>query len=135
MSTAPILFADFQPGAPMGEHTQIYDELLAQRWQAIFGTGTADVAQEAAQATGILTVIMMGAYLKVVAPRPPGNIHASQQMDIQALPQHGEAVRVTVTCANKEIRRERKYIDLQVRGTGTADRVLFDGIITVIWAA
>ena len=49
---------------------------------------------------------MMRAYLNVVTPRPPGNIHARQVLAVQALPQAGELVRSSIRCLGKEMRRD-----------------------------
>lgn len=135
MSAAPILFEDFQPGALMGERVEVYDAQQAQRWQAIFGSQPDDGADGSAERASMAVVNMMRAYLHVVTPRPPGNVHARQQLRLCNLPQCGEAIRVTVHCAHKEMRRERRYVDLQVRGTGAGGRDLFDGVISLIWAA
>ena len=80
-------------------------------------------------------VAMMRAYLHVVAPRPPGNVHARQQLQMHALPRLGESMRIAVTCAGKELRRERRYVDLRVRATGEGGRALFEGLLSLIWAA
>lgn len=135
MSAMPILFEDFQPGALLGERVEVYDVQQARRWQAIFGKQPEDGAGGAAESVSMAVVNMMRAYLHVVTPRPPGNVHARQQLSMRNLPQCGEAIRVTVHCAHKEMRRERRYVDLKVHGTGQGGRTLFDGVISLIWAA
>jgi hypothetical protein len=135
MSASPILYADFVPGALMGEHVEVYDAQQTQRWQAIFGDHPDSGANGAPEGASMAVVHMMRAYLHVVAPRPPGNVHARQQLRLQGIPAQGESMRVAVTCASKEIRRERRYVDLQVSGTGQGGRALFDGRISLIWAA
>jgi len=135
MSTAPILFEDFQPGALMGECVQVYDAGQARRWQAIFGSQPEDGAEGPVEGVCMAVVNMMRAYLDVVAPRPPGNVHARQKLQMHGVPVQGESMRVTVVCARKEMRRERRYLELQVSGAGEGGRKLFDGLITLIWAA
>lgn len=135
MNTAPILFEDFEPGALMGERVEVYDARQARRWQAIFGDGPEDGAGGAAEGVSMAVVNMMRAYLNVVTPRPPGNVHARQQLRVHKVPRCGEAIRVTVYCASKEMRRERRYVDLRVQGVGDGGRVLFNGLIGLIWAA
>lgn len=135
MNATPILFENFQPGAVMGERVEVYDAVQAQRWQAIFGDTAEDGAHGAAEAASMAVVNMMRAYLNVVTPRPPGNVHAKQQLRMHSLPHIGEAMRVSVVCASKEMRRERRYVELQVQGRGDDERALFDGLITLIWAA
>ena len=135
MSATPILFKDLQPGVLMGERVEVYDTEQARRWQAIFGNQPEEGAQGAAEGASMTVVNMMRAFLHVVAPRPPGNVHARQQLRMRALPQCGEAIRVTVHCAHKEMRRERRYIELRVDGNGDCGRPIFSGDLTLIWAA
>ena len=135
MNAAPILFEDFQPGALMGECVEVYDAAQARRWQAIFGSQPEDGAGAAVEGVCMAVVNMMRAYLSVVVPRPPGNVHAKQKLQMHGVPVPGESMRVTVVCAGKEMRRERRYVELQVSGAGNGGRKLFDGLVTLIWAA
>lgn len=135
MKVDPILFDDFQPGMPMGEYEEVYDAQQAGRWQTIFGSSAQEDANAASEAASMAVVAMMRAFLHVVTPRPPGNVHARQQLQMHALPRLGETMRIAVACAGKEIRRERRYVDLGVRATGDGGRALFDGRISLIWAA
>lgn len=135
MSASPILFEDFAPGALMGECKQVYSSEQAQRWQAIFGAGEQDGANGAAEGASMAVVNMMRAYLEVVTPRPPGNVHARQHLKMRCTPHAGESIRVAVRCVSKELRRERRYVELCVTGSGEGGRALFEGLITLIWAA
>lgn len=135
MSAKPIFFEDFQPGLLMGECVEVYDTQQAQRWQAIFGAEVEQAEESETEAASMAVVSMMRAYLNVVAPRPAGNVHARQRLNMHTLPTPGEAIRVSVTCAGKELRRDRKYVELLVQGCGAGNRPLFDGLITLIWAA
>ena len=142
MSGAPaaaIRFDDFRPGTVMGEKTEVMDAALVQGWQRIFGAGAADGASpgpaDGAQAASLAVVLMMRAYLGVVTPRPPGNVHARQQFTLAALPRVGEPVRSVVSCVAKELRRERRYVDLLVQGSGDGGRPLYSGRLSLIWAA
>lgn len=135
MSASPILFEDFTPGALMGECEQVYSVEQAQRWQAIFGASAQDGAHSAAEGASMAVVNMMRAYLEVVTPRPPGNVHAKQHLKMRSTPDTGETIRVAVRCVSKEMRRERRYVELGVTGSGEGGRALFEGLITLIWAA
>jgi acyl dehydratase len=131
----PVLFEHFEPGSLMGEYSETYSPALAQRWQAIFGDTEAAGAGGPAEQAGMAVVMMMRAYLNVVAPRPPGNIHARQKVQLHGLPRPGETVRAAVRCMSKSMRRERRYIELRVEGSGENGRPLFAGDLTLIWAA
>lgn len=128
----PILFADFQPGTILGEHLEIYEASMAYAWQKIFGENQSD---DSAQAASIAVVLSMRAYLGVVSPRPPGNVHAREQFALASLPHLGEKVRTVISCVSKIIKRERFYVDLEVKGTGDGGRALFSGRMSLIWAA
>lgn len=130
MNVSPILFNDIQTGVVMGEWVDTYSEAQADKWQALFGSGP-----DAAQAASMATVYMMRAFLNVVAPRPPGNIHARQVLRMKGLPRLGETLTMTVACEGKEMRRERRYVDLSVRARGEGGRPIFEGLISLIWAA
>ena len=128
-----ITFDDFRPGAVMGEAVQTYDAALSDRWRRIFG-GAASDANRAAEAASLAVVMMMRAYLAVVTPRPPGNVHARQRLSFASLPQPGEAVRNVISCTAKEIRRERRYVDLTVNGSGADGRPIYSATLSLIWA-
>ena len=131
----PVLFEDFELGSLMGEHSETYAPAQAQRWQAIFGNTAAAGADGLAEKASMAVVMMMRAYLNIVAPRPPGNIHAGQKLELHRMPHPGETVRTAVRCVAKSMRRERRYIELRVEGCGDDDRPIFAGDLTLIWAA
>ena len=138
MTAKPVLFEDFVPGALMGERVEHYDAEQASRWLAIFGDQPEDGtggAGGAAQGASMAVISMMRGYLNLVTPRPPGNVHARQQLQMRAVPQPGEAIRIEVRCAGKELRRERRYVELAVQGSGEQGRALFDAQLSLIWAA
>lgn len=128
---APYLFDDFVPGSALGHATCTYDEAMAAGWRRIFGAHQ----PAGVEAAGVALALMMRGYLSVVAPRPPGNVHASQRLQLSALPRPGEQVCTLVACAGKEIRRERRYVEIDVSATGTGQRPLFAGRLTLVWAA
>lgn len=132
--TQPVLFEHFEPGSLMGEYSETYTHAQTQRWRAIFGSISASTGGPAEQAS-MAVVMMMRAYLNVVAPRPPGNIHAGQKLQLHDLPCAGETVRMAVRCLAKSMRRERRYIELRVDGSGENGRAIFAGDLTLIWAA
>ena len=90
---------------------------------------------DAAQGAGIAVVMMMRAYLAVVASRPPGNIHARQGFTLAAPPQPGERIRSVVTCVGKEMKRGRRHVEFRTEGTGAGGRPIYTGRMALIWAA
>lgn len=132
MSAAPLLFDAFRAGADMGAATEPVDAGLLARWRELYPWDEPGPQEAPA---GVATVLILRAYMKVIAPRPPGNIHARQRVVLHALPRIGEAVTTAFACTGKELRRERRYLELAARSTGADGRALFDGVMTVIWAA
>jgi hypothetical protein len=133
--TKPITFDDFRPGAVMGEKVEVFDPALAQRWRRIFGDRPGDGAGAGAEGASMAVVMMMRAYLGIVTPRPPGNVHARQRFSLEGTPREGEAIRTVVTCVSRELKRDRRYVELQARGTGEGGRAIYGGRMTLIWAA
>lgn len=125
-------YESFTPGAVLGDWEESLDAGLVAAWERLFGTRASD---QSAQRAGLTVALMMRAYLHVVTPRPPGNIHARQLLSIQGLPRPGETVRSRVRCIDKEIRRDRRYLQLEVSGTGERERALYIGRMRLIWAA
>jgi hypothetical protein len=135
MSATPILYEDFVPGALIGEQVEAYDAEQAKRWQSIFGDEPEEGANGAAEGASMAVIGMMRGYLNAVTPRPPGNVHARQKFRMRGIPKADEPMRIVVRCSGKALRRERKYVELTVEGSGARGRALFDAVLTLIWAA
>ena len=131
MKPACLCHADFLPGSALGEHVEAYSPELAAAWRAIFGTAEPGPAEGASLAL----VLAMRAYLTVVSPRPPGNVQARQRFTLHRQPRAGETVRSEVRCLDKQIKRERRYLDLQVQGQGDDASPIYTGVLSLIWAA
>jgi hypothetical protein len=132
---AVVTYDDFVPGQILGETTESFDPALTDGWQRIFGARPEDGAGGAAEGAGIAVVMMMRAYLAVVTPRPPGNIHGRQAFALVDAPRLGERIRTVVTCVDKQIKRDRRQVELQTQGTGEGGRLICTGRMTLIWAA
>ena len=85
--------------------------------------------------TGLATVLMMRGFHKAIPHRPPGNIHVRQQMQAHAPIRVGEAVSTTVACQSAEQKGDRRKLELAVTGHGEDGRLVFNGVITLYWAA
>lgn len=132
MSGEPILFADFVPGAPMGEMTETVSDDQLGEWAALYPW---DAPVDGTVPKGLATVLMMRAYLDVVSPRPPGNLHVRQQMRLHEAMQVGEPVTTQIACQAKELKGERRKLELRATGRGNGGRLLYDGVLTLYWAA
>lgn len=127
-----ITFEDFQPGKSFGEAPVTLDEALFEKWTALF-PGDAACAPEMPE--GMTAVLVMNAYMKLISPRPPGNVHASQTFELARLPKLGETVTTTVTCTGKELRSGRRWVDLETQSRDAEGTFLFSGTMRMIWAA
>ena len=131
MKPAFLSHADFQPGSALGAHVEPYSPELAAAWRDLFGGAEPGPAE----AASVALVLAMRAYLAVVSPRPPGNVQARQRFTLHRLPRAGESVRSEVRCLDKNTQRERRYLELQVQGTGDGASAIYTGVLSLIWAA
>lgn len=132
MTAKPILFADFPVGEIMGELTETPTDIQCNKWGDLFPWDVADMHELPA---GMATVLMMRAYLQVISPRPPGNLHVHQKMRLHSPIWRQEAVTTSVMCETKEHKGKRKKLVLGMQGHGEGGRLLFDGEMTLYWAA
>ncbi|MGF6861429.1 hypothetical protein ABIE69_002001 [Rhodobacteraceae bacterium MBR-64] len=127
-----ITFDDFRPGHVFGTAPVTLDDALFQKWTALFPE---DAACAPGMPEGMTAVLVMNAYMKLIAPRPPGNVHASQAFTLECLPKLGETVNTTITCTGKELLKGRRWLDLETRSHDEAGNFLFSGAMRLIWAA
>lgn len=123
-------FARFTPGNVFGSVDVTMDDVKRQDWEAIYGRREDDMLPR-----GMLVVAMMEAYVRAIQPRPKGNVHASQMLDFRDVrPQWGDTVKITVSCADKQEKKGRFWVDFGVRAC-VGDKEVLAGTITSIWAA
>lgn len=127
-----LTFDSFRPGASMGRATEAIDGEALESWRQLYPW---DAAPAGELPSGFATVLLMRAYMRILTPRPPGNIHVRQRLELLAGIAPGEEVTTELECVGKELKRERRYVELACRATGKGGRPLFDGRMTIIWAA
>jgi len=132
MTKPLLLFDGFLPGAEMGRASERVDAALLGLWTRLYPW---DVPPPGEVPAGLTTVLLMRAYMRILAPRPPGNIHARQRVELVATPRLDEAVETAIRCTGKQLRKERRYVEVATRSTGEGGRLLFNGAMTLIWAA
>ncbi len=131
--SAPLLTYDrFEPGRVLRSTAERVDDALLAHWRALYPH---DQWAPGTLPLGLATVLLMRAYMRTLSPRPPGNMHARQQLRLHGAIGADDDVVTEFECVGKEIRRERRYVDVAVRGTTTAGRLVFDGRMSLIWAA
>jgi hypothetical protein len=131
-SAGVLNFDGFVVGKSYGSMTETPDAALVGRWRRLYPQD--DFPSDCAP-PGMATVLMMRAYMHLLSPRPPGNIHARQQMTLGVPIRLGDSVSTEVACVAKEIRRDRRYVTVRAHGTNPQGATCFVGVLTLIWAA
>jgi len=132
MSKGTIYFDDFVPGRILGRLSESISDRQLLDWDELFG-GSPSTGDSLPM--GLSTVLMMRAYLQIVSPRPPGNLHTRQRLHLHSPVRIGEFVETTIVCTGKEMRGTRRLVELSATGKGDQSRPIYDGIITLYWAA
>ncbi len=123
------VYDDFSPGQPLGNCAITLDDAHLDNWTAIYGErpGSENVP------AGMLVAAMMEAYLNSIQPRPPGNIHASQNIVVGRAEKAGDKLEAQVSCLSKERRKERGWVTFGVV-LSVEGRDVLNGEIRTIWA-
>ena len=127
-----LTFERFAPGKSLGECTERVSADALRRWSLLY---PGDPSPPGEVPDGMAMVMLMRAYMRTLAPRPPGNVHARQRLRLLSPLRPGEAVTTAFVCAGKALRRERRYVEVDVRAAGEDGRPVFDARMTLIWAA
>ncbi len=128
----PWRFADFEIGREIGWTEMVIDHAFLQHWAVLFGPAEASDQMPMAA----VPLLLMRAFTEVVTPRPAGNVHVNQQCELQRLPLVGDPIRARVSCADKQLRSERRVVTFAVQlGSGREDAPLLSGRTTIFWAA
>ncbi|MCO5072261.1 MAG: hypothetical protein M9944_13745 [Rhizobiaceae bacterium] len=123
-------FDRFSPGLAFGEIAVPMDGARRARWETIFGAVEGDGLPR-----GMLVAGMMEAYIRAIQPRPNGNVHAAQSLgSLSKELRWGDTVVFSVSCAAKQEKKGRYWVDFKVEGR-CVDSVVLDGTIRSIWAA
>ena len=123
-------FSAFHPGRVLGTHREHLSRSTIDRWCGLFPEDKAGAAMPA----GMVAAVTMRAYSEILADRPPGNVHASQRFSIHALPSAGADLVTELRCTSKEIRKERRWIEIASATHDGKGTLLFTGIMRTIWA-
>lgn len=127
-----IMFDDFTPGESFGAVPVVIDQDMILQWGALFPD---DLKLGAEMPVGLTSAVAMNAYLELVAPRPPGNVHASQAFEMHKLPKFGDTIQTEVLCLSKELHKGRRWVELGTKSCDQAGELMFTGRMKLIWAA
>jgi hypothetical protein len=132
MTQAPALwtFDDFEPGRSFGRMEIRLDSRRLALWSQVFGENVGDNEVS----SSVLVAAMMEGYLKLLQPRPPGNVHASQVLSFTGRQvQLGAALTASVKCHDKYLKTDRRWVIFHVALAECGQEVM-SGDITTIWA-
>lgn len=120
-------FDRFEPSMSFGSLDIEIDEDRMAAWSGVFGAE--------GHRSGLLVVVMMEAFIRLIQPRPNGNVHAAQKLQfISATRSLERHFSVDVRCDGKELRKERRWVNFRA-DVYQRDALLMTGLITTIWAA
>lgn len=130
--TVTLCYDSFVPGEEIGTDDLVFGDEWVQSWSRIFTGSGRDPAQVP---LGVVSVVAMRAYMAIVTPRPPGNIHAGQQLRIVRAPSLGEHLHTRMACTAKRLSGERRIVTFGTRCTGRGSGgTVFEGAMTIFWA-
>lgn len=132
MTRAPFLFESFEPGGTLGQIAEQVNADCLSDWLLLYPW---DVPSGGTVPAGMATVLMMRAYLHLVTPRPPGNLHVRQRLSIRQPIRMGDTVTTAICCFGKVMKGTRRQVELVAEAVGADGERLFDGTITLFWAA
>lgn len=114
----------------LGQAVDRIDSDFVERWRGLYPWDRADAGRAPASAA---TALSMRAYFKVLASRPPGNIHTRLAISIQDAVSVGEDVVTKVWHVRTEHKRGRRHLEFRTESRGTDDRLLFATTLRFIW--
>ncbi len=121
-------FDDFEPGAPLGETRLVVDDKMKQAWSRLGQPMPGDTLPH-----GMLVALLMRGYSEVVDRRPPGNVHGGLDMEFLDDRLENDELRVTVRCAEKELRKGRRWVKFDAE-QWSGERCLTRARLTLLWA-
>jgi len=132
MTAELLTFDRFVPGRVMVGSPEGIDDAVLAHWRRLYPW---DQWAPDELPVGMATVLMMRAYMRTLSPRPPGNVHQRQRLRLLGPLRADEALVTEFECTGKLIKRERRYLELAVRGRTERARPVFEGVMSMIWAA
>lgn len=126
-----LTFESFRPGQELGRCTFALEPALLALWRRLYPYDDCGDLMP----PGMASVVTMRSYMKILVPRPEGNVHAGQRMRIHRLPQVGETLTTTIGCADKAMRKGRRFVTFATRTDDAGGATVLSGTTTSIWAA
>ena len=126
-----LTFDKFPVGNSLGTHSFTIDASTLRLWRKLYSDegGSGPMVSP-----GMVTMIVMRAYITVLRPVPEGNIHAGLSLEMHKLPEIGDTLTTEITVSNKEVRKGRLWVYMDIMTRDDHDRVICTGKTKSIWA-
>jgi len=123
-----FVYESYEAGKIYGtDQFRITRELISG-WLDIYGVDSGADAMP----PGLVVLIQQQAYKRIVAPRPPGHVQGRQRFQLYSLPPAGSVIHTDVSCISKEIRKERRWVEMGFHGRTQEGAAVYSGINTVL---
>jgi acyl dehydratase len=130
-----LTFDKFPVGNSLGTHSFTIDVSTLRLWRKLyFDEGRPGPVVSPMVSPGVVTMIVMRAYITVLRPAPDGNIHAGLSLEMHKLPEIGHTLTTEITVSNKEVRKGRLWVYMDIMTRDEHDRVICTGKTKSIWA-
>lgn len=124
-------YAHYEPGKHYGSRDFAVDEATIAKWRGVYPNDD----DPGVMPGGMLAMIVIDAVLTLNSPRPPGGVHGGQTFDVRRMPRIGETLRTEVSCLDKEIKKERKWVRMRTETReAKSGELLFTGVMTTLVA-
>ena len=126
-----LTFDKFPVGNSLGTHSFTIDASTLRLWRKLY----CDAGRPGPVVSpGMVTMIVMRAYITVLRPVPDGNIHAGLSLEMRKLPEIGNTLTTEITVSNKEVQKGRLWVYMDIMTRDDHDRVICIGKTKSIWA-
>ncbi len=127
-----LAFDDLKVGSHLGSYTEAIDGHLLEQWRALYPW---DLSTKDEAPCSVAMALIMRAYMQVVTPRPPGNIHAEQLLEMLSPLKLGRHVTTRLSCVEKYLRHDRRFIEFAAEITDEeSHEPLVRARLKLIWA-
>lgn len=138
-------FDDLQPGQMWGTNTWVATPEVCAAWRRATGDNCPiydDSKATRASSYGgpIVPPALAFVYLSeciqdLLRDKPPGGVHARQQLSFHEPVRPGDALTTSLRVRNKYEKRGRKYVEFETESVNQHGQKVLTGLRTSIWAA
>ena len=128
-----LTFDRIEIGQSLGFHETVIDQAALDRWRAVYGEdvgGNSDLAPP-----DMVSGIVMAAQLELTNPHPDGGLHTGQHYVLHRRPRLGDRLRTSTVPLSKEVRNGRRWVSMKAETRDQQDRLVYETVLTMIWAA